>query len=76
MKRVKIEARVAAYQIVIILEGVVEGGNPLGVPVDQHVSLLSKACRLKKTQNRFIKGVAQNTKTLNTIYRSTVKIMT
>lgn len=38
------------YQIIVVLEGVVQGGDPLAVSVYQHITLLSKTCRLQKEQ--------------------------
>lgn len=40
--------RVPFYQIIVILEGVVQGGDPLAVSVYQHVSLLPKTRSLEE----------------------------
>ena len=42
------------YQIVVVLEGVVQGGDPLAVPIYQHITLLPKASRLKKDAIKFV----------------------
>lgn len=36
------------YQIILILEGVVQGGDPLAISIYQHVTFLPKARRLQK----------------------------
>ena len=36
------------YQIIVVLEGVVQGGDPLAVSVYQHGALLTKTSRLEK----------------------------
>lgn len=40
--------RKECYQIIVILEGVVQGGDPLAVSIYQHIALLTKTCRLEK----------------------------
>lgn len=45
--------RVLHYQIIVVLEGIVQGGDPLAVPIYQHISFLPKTRRLKKRRNRF-----------------------
>lgn len=42
------------YQIVVVLEGVVQGGDPLAVPIYQHIPLLPKTSRLKKDAIKFV----------------------
>lgn len=49
------EKRVLCYQIIVVLEGVVQGGDPLAVPIYQHVPLLPKTCRLKKEAMKYRK---------------------
>lgn len=34
------------YQVIVVLEGVVQGGDPLAVSVNQHVALLPETRRL------------------------------
>lgn len=36
------------YQIILVLKGVVQGGDPLAVSVHQHVAFLPKTSRLEK----------------------------
>lgn len=40
--------RFQRYQIIVVLKGIVQGGDPLAVSVYQHISLLPKTRRLKK----------------------------
>lgn len=44
------EERMLCYQIIVVLEGVVQGGDPLAVSVYQHIALLPKTRRLQKEQ--------------------------
>lgn len=37
-----------SYQIIVILEGVVQGGDPLTVSIYQHIPFLPKTRRLKE----------------------------
>lgn len=39
---------VLCYQIIVVLEGVVQGGDPLAVPIHQHVPLLPETRRLNR----------------------------
>lgn len=40
------------YQIILILKGVVQGGDPLAISIYQHVTFLPKTRRLQKESNR------------------------
>lgn len=40
------EKRRRRYQIIVVLEGVVQGGDPLAVSVNQHVAFLPETRRL------------------------------
>lgn len=40
--------RTADYQIILILKGVVQGGDPLAISIHQHVALFLKTGRLQK----------------------------
>lgn len=43
-----LDQRLLDYQIILILEGVVQGGDPLAISIYQHVTFLPKARRLQK----------------------------
>lgn len=51
------------YQIIVVLEGVVQGGDPLAVPIYQHVPLLPKTRRLNKEAINSIKYSVGHVKT-------------
>lgn len=36
------------YQIILILKGVVQGGDPLAISIHQHVTFFPKTSRLQK----------------------------
>lgn len=45
-------SRMMDYQIILILKGVVQGGDPLAISIYQHVTFLPKTRRLQKESNR------------------------
>ena len=52
----KCEKDNAFYQIIVILEGIVQGGDPLAVSVYQHIPLLPETRRLKEDLEKITLG--------------------